>query len=407
MYNLKNFLKMSFSFAFLGDFILIYAFYNKFFLEKLSNQSAIIWILIIIRISKIIFDIPTGILADIWSRRNILIVGQIARIFACLLWILFPTLQFFLIGGILWGLAMSCIYYHTEAYFFDALKSLKEENLFSKIIGKFYAIQNISIALAAFLAGYLFNYRGYKIISGLTIFVILISILMLLKMPDIKIKKDKKSILKEKNPLHIFKLFIDIINNPMIFRLLILSAIFDSLFIVFLDLNTIIMSTSNFQGKYISYIVGGIGGIRILTNYFSGYTIRHFSIKKIMSYLLIILIIILLFSGIDPFFLIGGIGFYLCVYPFFDNSLKTKIQNKIDSQTRATVLSFASLFTSLFAISADLIVGQIAKEISYRASIMCLCAILIIALSLIRNLTRIYRINAKILKFFQCNKNSC
>jgi MFS family permease len=364
------------------------------------------YLLAIIQLSKIIFDIPTGIIADLYSRRNLLLFGQITKIIVFSVWLLFPVKKSFILGSILWGFSMSCIYYHTEAYLFDSLKKINKQNSFSSTIGKYYAIQNISITIATFMSGYIFTKYSYKGVLLASIATIIFSIFIILKLPNYKVSTLKKGDhFATKNPLKFSKLLHSIITNAGIARLMFFSATLDAIFILFIDLNTTIMSVMKFHPTSISLVVGIAGFIRIFSNYFSGYSVKHMSFKRMNSYLLIMAIFILIFTGAKSIFLTGSIVTYLCIYPFLDNSVKTKIQNKIDSSTRATVMSFASIITSIIAIILNLINGAIASKIGYRASTMALAIIIIIGLTLLRNITALYRITNKIIAFLVKLKN--
>ena len=94
-----------------------------------------------------------------------------------------------------------------------------------------------------------------------------------------------------------------------------------------------------------------------------------------------------------------NVSLYLCVYPFFDTSIKTKIEHKIDSNTRATILSLASLFVSLFAIILNSIIGVVSEQSGYFASPICVFVIILLVLCVIRNITRFYRIDLAIRRF--------
>ena len=94
-----------------------------------------------------------------------------------------------------------------------------------------------------------------------------------------------------------------------------------------------------------------------------------------------------------------NVSLYLFVYPFFDTSIKTKIEHKIDSNTRATILSLASLFVSLFAIILNSIIGVVSEQSGYFASPICVFVIILLVLCVIRNITMFYRIDLAIRRF--------
>ena len=93
---------------------------------------------------------------------------------------------------------------------------------------------------------------------------------------------------------------------------------------------------------------------------------------------------------------IASVSFYLCVYPFFDTSIKTKLEHKLDSNTRATVMSLASLFVSICAIIFNSLIGFVAELNGYFASPVCIFLVVMLVLFVIRNITLFYRTDKNI-----------
>lgn len=361
------------------------------FMEHGISGIRLSTLLITIQVAKMLFDIPAGIIGDIYSRRNLLIFGQLARIAYCTLWLFFHSYTMFFIGAILYGLGMSCIYYHTEAYFYDALDRIEHKGLFSQTIGRYYAVQNIAITIATWLSGYLFSYFRYEGVFVATIVMLLISILVALRLPDHR--KTKREDSQSLKALHIFKLIGSIVKKPKLVRNLFFSATLDALFIILIDLNTVVMSSDGVLGESVSHVIAVMGFIRIFTNYFSGYSVKHMTFKRMNTYLMFIMIGIMLFSCSQGYFITGAIVGYLCIYPFFDNSIKTKIQTQIVPETRATVMSFASLLASSIAVMLNYASGTIAESIGYRASVFMIGAVVIIGILLLRQVTKLYKIS--------------
>ena len=124
------------------------------------------------------------------------------------------------------------------------------------------------------------------------------------------------------------------------------------------------------------------------------------SFKRMNSLLLVLICVSICISCINSQWMILSVSLYLCIYPFFDTSIKTKIEHRIDSNTRATILSLASLFVSIFAIIFNLIIGIVAEQSGYFASPICIFLIILIILFIIRNITKFYRIDLFIRRFF-------
>ncbi len=392
---------LPFLFLFFNDFLFYYSFYVTFFFNHNNNNLAIL--LILMNFSKMISDIPVGIMSDIYSRRNILIFGLLCRATFCTLCLIDCFKSSFILSAsamLIVGLGNSCLWTHTWNYFYDYLKEKKQETKFPRFMGNFYAISNISIACAGFLGGYIFSQFSFIGIFLCSALSLIIAIFIIAQMPNYKPQTTKKTAknIKVVSPLNFLSLIHAILKKPRIVRMLLLTIIMDSMFIVFLDMNTTIMNHANIQAKTISQIVAIVAFIRIFSNYFSGYTEKFMSFKRIHSFLLLLMVLSFILSCYNSFWMTIAISSYLCFYPFFDTSIKTKIEHRIDSNTRATIMSFTSLFVSILTIILNSIIGIIANQNSYFAAPICIFVIVIITLFFVRNISQIYRLDLNLRK---------
>ncbi len=385
-----------FLFSFFNDFLLYYSFYVTFFTKHGFSDGHLAILLLVMNASKMISDVPVGIISDIYSRRNILIFGLLCRLVFCILCLL-ECLQssyiLCIVSMFIVGIGNSCLWTHTWNYFYDYLKEKKEDNKFSRFMGKFYAISNIAIACAGFLGGFVFVKINFVGIFLCSIVAICIAIFFTSKMPNYKPKTTIKTAknIKISSPLNFLSLLKIIIKKPSIIRLLLLSTLMDSMFIVFLDINTAIMNYANINISTISQIVGIVAFIRIFSNYFSGYTERFMSFRRIHSLLFLLMVFSFVLSCFSSTWMIIVVSTYLCIYPFFDTSIKTKIEHKIDSNTRATIMSLMSLFVSILTIIFNSIIGIVAEQYNYFSAPVCIFMLVIIVLFFVRNIAQCYR----------------
>ena len=391
----KNNTLLPFIFSFFNDFLFYYSFYITFFTKHGFSGASLATLLVIMNASKMIADIPVGILSDRISRRNILILGLILRAIFCILCLIGESLSVFAIAMFIVGCGNSCLWTHTWNYFYDYLKEQKKEAKFSNFMATFYAVSNIAIALAAFTGEKIYsllNFSGVFVFSAISL---LVACIIMFNLPNYKPKTTIKTAknIKVANSLHFISLILELLKKPRIVRMLLLTILMDSMFIVFLDINTTIMNNVGMQAEKVSQIVGIVAFIRIFSNYFSGKTEKFMSFKKMHSFLLILMIISIIASCYNSSFMIFVVSFYLCVYPFFDTSIKTKIEHKIDSNTRATIMGIASLFVSVFTIIFNSVIGVVAEKYGYFAAPVCIFLIVIIIISVVRNIARFYRVD--------------
>ena len=393
---------LPFLFSFFNDFLFYYSFYITFFSKNGFSGGNLALLLIVMNISKMMADIPVGLLSDRISRRNILIIGLLCRFLFCILCLSYCNFLSFVVAMIFVGIGNSCLWTHTWNYFYDYLKEKRSEKIFSRFMGTFYAISNIAIAFAAFSGEKIYSNYSFNGVFVGSIVSLIISCIIMINLPNYKPKKTLKTAtnIKISNPLHFIALLNALLKKPQMIRMLLFTILMDTMFIVFLDMNTTIMNNAGMNAENISKIVGCVAFIRIFSNYFSGFTEKLMSFKKMNSLLLVLICVSICISCINSQWMILSVSLYLCIYPFFDTSIKTKIEHRIDSNTRATILSLASLFVSIFAIIFNLIIGIVAEQSGYFASPICIFLIILIILFIIRNITKFYRIDLFIRRFF-------
>ena len=398
----KNSNILPFIFSFFADFMFYYSFYVSLFAKNGFSGGKLATLFVIMNASKMIADIPVGMFADIISRRSVLIFGILFRIAFCALCLIGENFYIFATAMLFVGIGNSCIWTHNWNYFYDYKKELGDIASFPRFMGKFYAISNVAIALAGFTGTYVFAKLGFVGVFTGSIISMIIAIFIMLQLPNYKPQKTLKTAtsLGVANPLYFFKLLKVLLKKPKIVRLLLLAVLCDTMFIVFLDMNTTLMNMSNFKPELVSQVVGFVAFIRIFSNYFSGKTEKFMKFKRMHSYLLILMVISICVSVKSSLWIIGSVSLYLCIYPFFDTSIKTKIEHKLDSNTRATIMSLASLFVSIFAIIFNSLIGIVAEESGYFGAPVCIFLVVILILFVVRNITMFYRADKDIRGFF-------
>jgi MFS family permease len=147
-------------YRFLDDFMLIYPLYAVMFADRGLSAGQIASLFIAWSTTSILLEIPTGGLADKFSRRKLLALGQAVRALGYLCWLFIPNYWGFLAGFILWGVGGAFSSGTYEAFLFDELKAAGQEKDYVRVLGKaasFSLVGNLiatALASAAILMGY-------------------------------------------------------------------------------------------------------------------------------------------------------------------------------------------------------------------------------------------------------------
>ena len=106
-------------------------------------------------VAIVILEIPSGYFADIWGRKNTLIIGSILGVLG------FATYSFtagfwgFLLAELILGIGQSFISGSDSALLYDTLKEEGRENEYVKLEGRVLSIGNFAETIAAIIGGFI------------------------------------------------------------------------------------------------------------------------------------------------------------------------------------------------------------------------------------------------------------
>jgi len=123
-------------------------------------------------LAVVIFEVPSGYLADLWGRKNSIIAGIGLAIIGNAFFLL-PGFHFFLIAEVLMGIGASFISGCDSALFYDSLQIMKKEDQFKKLIGKYRSNGNFSEAAAGLVGGFLASYAVVLTVYGRLIVLVI------------------------------------------------------------------------------------------------------------------------------------------------------------------------------------------------------------------------------------------
>lgn len=100
-------------------------------------------------------EVPTGVVADVWSRKTSLLLGLALQIVALLLYGLAPSWLWILIASIVWGIALSFTSGAAEALIYDTLCEMGREEEYTTVSGRALMLRQSAWVLAGLLGGWL------------------------------------------------------------------------------------------------------------------------------------------------------------------------------------------------------------------------------------------------------------
>jgi MFS family permease len=378
---MKTFLAKIYSYCFFDDLVFIYPLYAVMFVDYGLTGLQISIILMVWSGTAFLLEVPSGVIADKYSRKTILFLAQVARIIGYAIWLFFPNFWGFLIGFVLWGIKSAFTSGTFEALLYDELKQNGAEVQYTKILGRQKAIKFVALTLAG-LGATIGIALGYKLIIAISLISLAISAFSILSLPSAKKlesthEKDYFKLLKE--GLH------TAIRTPIILEIIIFVSLAQALFGALDEYWSIFANDVGLPkaGLGIFFIVYGA-----VQAFASWYAYKFENQSRKFFYSLFLLNGIILFTAAH-FYALPSLALLILlsfIFKLIDTAVQGKLQHKIPTSTRATVSSVNGFFVELAVILFNIGFGLVARtnhyQLAFLASSIVISAIGIIYLVL-------------------------
>lgn len=338
----------------------------------------------ILELTVFIFEIPTGYISDLRSRKLSIIMGYTLIGFAFLIEGSFPVLTAVIISQVLWGIGYTCTSGSLQAWLSDEIGEEKASSAF--LSGAKFSNLGMMLAIPFSIASGYLSLQLPIIIGGIGMIGLAIYLVFILK--EEKFIPATRNSTSAENMKHTAGKIFTYISANRIFRILLLITLFFGLY------------SEGFDRLWLSHLLKNIsitdenlvlltGGIQIVVVFFSFICLRMLNKSKIHQQ--IRWIYIALFTGalIIIFSLLGfALSEYftliLCFYviiqitrkimqPLEDIWLNSMIP---DSSSRATFFSIKGQVDSIGQIGGGPVIGTAASFFSIKTSLI-LCALLL------------------------------
>lgn len=371
----KNYLFVLFSnIQFTSGLWMIYLAQEGFSLIELGLLESIF------HISSMIFEIPSGALADLIGRKYCRVGGRIAFFISLILMWAADT---FLLQAA--GFAVCAFGYNLEsgageAFTYDTLKYLGEESKYKRVAGIIEVFFQSGMIISFALGGLTASNLGYDYVFLFSGASVIVSILIGLTFtePDMNaISSGSKKTEEEGERPQSLKAFGKILLDSLklirtqpriIFLILFSETVLTFTTSLFFYIQNYFKSTGHPE-SYIGFVYAISAGLSAMSSVSAAWIEKKFGEKKLFIMLLILLTICLSGVAFTPykalFFIITGFieGVTFIVISDYLNKM-------IPSEIRATVLSFQSMTFSLIMIILFPVIGTIAEVRSFRAAFM-------------------------------------
>lgn len=342
----------------------------------------------VMMISLFVFEVPTGIVADLFGRKKSVFIGLMITGVAPIIISFTSSYFLILLCYILIGLGITFISGAEEALIVDNLKYHKRDDLIKEYYIKMSSLMGLGTVIAYLLGSLIVKNYGIWPLWIIWGSGYLLSAILLIFIKEHGFKKANNSgsyLSQAYKPVK--KSFKYILKNRGFFNYLIASSMITIMFVQ-KDLWNVLLVDIGLKRSSLSLIASITAFIIIFLPWF---TKAVKSIKKALIVTTTVRIIILisvffinssnLYFGVVLFIIIGSIT-------SFDSPLtSTYIQNQISSDNRATMGSLMSMVYSILGALAGILIGVLSDVIGIQLTIALFAVFGIISLFFYRGMS--------------------
>jgi MFS family permease len=362
-------------------FSLISAYFFIYFLEIGYSIFQVTLIFVVMIVTRILFDIPTGAIADIYGRKFSVVISYFLTFILFLSIPLVNNLIGLLIIFFFMGISETLSTGAHEAWIISNLKSKKKENLIDEYYIKSSSIYNFGLVISPLIAAFVIKAIGISYIWTIqgvaTLFAGFVLFLTVEKFKPKKLhikdsfketfKQSKKALTYAKNHNIIFKILI-----ASIFLLFVISGVG-----IFWQPY---LREFNLPLEYYGYLLSFSGLLSIAIPFMAKKISDKFNRKS--SYLIVVNIIHLIIL-VSVFFVTNSwvamvfVTLLYLAYQFIMPIEQPFFQSFLPNKMRATLGSVKSIFGSLGAALALLFLGWFADFAGVKMALSSLGIFLI------------------------------
>jgi len=359
-------------YAFFKAFILIYPLYAVMFVDNGLNATQISLLFIVWSTVAFLLEVPSGAVADKFSRKYVLIIATLFQAVAFICWVVWPNFWGFLAGFILWGINSALASGTEEALVYDELKRIKVEKQYAKVTGRMESLDLLGMIAAGFVAAVLAG-LGYIPLLLLSIVGVIAAAATLMFLPRARAiettgETEYWSYLSEGVRL--------VLRSRKILFLLIFMSIVTGLgaFDEYYDLLFNEQGMSNSLIAFWMGIVLSFGAI--------GSFLAHRLEGKSLPLTAGIIVwagLLLCAAVLPPPFSPIAIGLYVSMFYVVKILFNSYLQQELTDKNRATATSVGGLFAEVGALISFVVFAVVAEVHTYAVAFQVMAVVIAIA----------------------------
>ena len=327
----------------------------------------------IFHVASVLFEIPTGAIADMFGRKTSRVIGVLFYFLYIALIISFDSFGLVALGFIFCSLSYVFESGAAEALVYDTLIELEKENKFMKFMGTKEVIFQVSGFLAMMIGGTI-ALLGYQMNFYVTGGFFLVALFLILAMKEVPIHNQERLSIKEQVKKQFIVSFKTVFQNKRLFLLIIVGALMTAPITTVFFFYQNYFDSSGVPIYLITIYIGLHSGASAIGGVFASKLEKTFGERKILFFIPLVMSVsfwLMLIPGfaLIPFIVLGTMDsiFYIVLVDYMNRM--------VSSEVRATVLSVFGMMFSIVMIIIFTLVGYIIENIGFEMGFFVLAVI--------------------------------
>lgn len=330
-----------------------------FLISSGYNLEQISLIVGVLFVTQFIFEIPSSIWADRFSRKNILIIGMTFWLISIVFFILGNSFIHFIFASIFAGLSSAFASGTESAIVYDTLQNLNREKEYDKVKSKMQGIFFIGRGVAVIVGVLAYTYN-HKLPFLLSVFAVLIAIFLLFLLKEPKYHKSSGTHFDQ-----IKEGFKFLLVNEKVWLIVLVFSLMSATVEMLFNYYQLVLNLAGLPVIYFIYVYLGVNIASLIGSMTYTKLASKLSNNKILVFYLSAAIIVSLGFANGSLILILPLilllSFCLGSYGIYMTSL---INEVVPSSHRATTMSLQSLIGMIMMSVLIIIIGRIANNYS-------------------------------------------
>lgn len=310
----------------------------------------------VFHITSLVFEIPSGVLADVFGRKKMLVVSAVMRMVGNFIMIFSNNLFTVCLSIIFWALSYNFTSGSGDALAYDSLKLSKQESKFEKFESNQLSILSLCGGVSTLCVGIALAV-GHKIAYGVDIVIGVIQIFVLASLEEISFKIPQNNTIIGKLTDCFKESFAFIKEVRKVMGLMLCNSFVGAVATLLLFFLQAKLPEKGVPEKYLGLLLmftelGGVVGSRLILKF------PKLSYKQVL-FVTVSLVIAGFIAEHSPLYLIMALGGFIAAAG--DDALQVRtnsiLQNMFPSEQRATLTSVESFSFSVIMIALSPLAG--------------------------------------------------